>query len=58
MKKVVAAHGGEIELYSPLEEVEEGHLARIRTTFGEHWPGDQQGSCFVVRLPAVTESEN
>ncbi len=57
-KKVVLAHGGEIELFSPLEEVEAGLLARIRTTFGDNWPGDQHGSCFVVRLPAITESEN
>ncbi|MFC1530461.1 ATP-binding protein, partial [Gemmatimonadota bacterium] len=58
VKKVVTAHGGEIELFSPLEEVEADLLARIRATFGDHWPGDQQGSCFVVRLPAITESEN
>lgn len=57
-RKVVTAHGGEIELFSPLEEIERGLLEQIRVTLGDHWPGNQQGSCFMVRLPAVTESEN
>jgi len=57
-KKVVTAHGGEIELFSPLGEIERGLLEQIRVTLGDHWPGNQQGSCFMVRLPAVTESEN
>lgn len=54
--KVVAAHGGEIDLYSPLSEVEPEMLDRIRTLLGDHWPGIEQGSCFLVRLPAATES--
>ena len=54
--KVVAAHGGEIELFSPLAEVEPEMLDRIRNTLGDHWPGNEQGSCFVVKLPAATES--
>jgi len=56
--KVVIAHGGEIELFSPLEEVDTGLLEQVRVTLGDHWPGNRQGSCFMVRLPAVTESEN
>jgi len=57
-KKVVTAHGGEIELFSPQEEIERGLLEQIRVTLSDHWPGNQQGSCFMVRLPAVTKSEN
>ncbi|MFC1559098.1 ATP-binding protein [Gemmatimonadota bacterium] len=57
-RKVVAAHGGEIELCSPLEEIDTDLLEQVRVTLGDHWPGIRQGSCFMVRLPAVTESEN
>lgn len=56
-KKIVQAHGGEIELYSPLGRIEKEYLERVRRTLGDHWPGTQQGSCFVIRLPAFTESE-
>jgi len=57
-QKVVSAHGGAIELRSPLSEVEPDLLDMIRTTLGDHWPGNLQGSCFAVRMPAVTDSEN
>ncbi len=53
-QKIVTAHGGSIRLWTPLREVPEQYISRLRDTLGPRWPHPDQGTCFEVRLPVLT----
>ena len=56
-RKIVEAHEGEIELYTPLETIPSGWKEHVRNTLGDHWPDTARGSCFAVKLPCCIENE-
>jgi len=56
-RKITEAHRGTIEVRSPLKTLAEEYRTLVQKTLAEHWPGAGYGTCFVIRLPALRESD-
>jgi len=56
-QKLVEAHGGRIGLHTPLGSLEDTFQSAVKVALGEHWPGTDHGTCFIVRLPSLPAVE-
>ena len=54
-QKLVVAHGGRIEVYSPLHDLPPRDLEALRELMAANWPGEACGTCFRVTLPLAAE---
>jgi signal transduction histidine kinase len=56
-QKIVQAHGGDIQLFTPLDQLEPNLHGILKTVLGDVWPGTGRGTCFAVRLPPFAEEQ-
>ncbi|MFO7768378.1 MAG: HAMP domain-containing sensor histidine kinase [bacterium] len=54
--KIIGAHGGSLSVFTPLGTLPDPLDERVREVLGQDWPGKEQGTCFLIALPAVPEA--
>jgi len=57
-RKITEAHQGTIAVHSPFRTLASEYQAMVREVLGNHWPGPGAGTCFLIGLPALTESDD
>jgi signal transduction histidine kinase len=55
--KLIGAHNGSIEVFSPLGEVPQADRELLEDLMGPQWPGPDRGTCFRVVIPHMSEEE-